>query len=345
MLQRNPMQSRLFATLRSAVVRRRRRGTRRRPERGTGSMPGAGVQPALEKIDVSSRRCHATAGPLPGGLRHRARKRNSRGDTGLHWASPRIFRVPSRTTTSRCLYASQGKLDKANRRSSSPSTRTELRHRAREPRRTYTRSSRAAYTTARCSSTRPRPRAGEAVVVKDLFVSQKSAGATAPARGEPAPPPRPQDRAVAEGGGSASPADQARAEDRGAPGRADAGTGRRSPPRALRRRKAQVTAAIREMGARVEREGVKGYLGAYAADFEVPGGESRARGKGPHRAHREAQVDRCRREWAGRELTGNEARAHPPGIQVGHPQEHHHQDAQAGEIGERWIIKAGAVGG
>ncbi len=110
-------------------------------------------------------------------------------------------------------------------------------------------------------------------MVKDLFSSQKTAGAARPEpvkpRPEPVkidPPPKPEPAKTVE----------ARPEPKAAPKPAEP---RPAPPPVAAPssdEQAKVTAAIEGWARAWSSKDVKGYLGAYASDFEVPGGEERA---------------------------------------------------------------------
>ena len=119
-------------------------------------------------------------------------------------------------------------------------------------------------------------------MVKDLFISQKTAGApkagepvkaTPPAKTEPAPPPTkvaeaPKVEPKVVEPPKAPPKAEPKVEPKAAPA---------PPPSApASDDKAQVTAAIEGWARAWSAKDVKGYLAAYSPDFEVPGGENRA---------------------------------------------------------------------
>jgi Flp pilus assembly protein TadD/ketosteroid isomerase-like protein len=116
-------------------------------------------------------------------------------------------------------------------------------------------------------------------MVKDLFTSQKVAGATDPtkaAKAEPAkaaktePKPEP---AKAEPKAEPAKVEAPKAE----PAKAEPAKPAKAEPKpaAATGDEAQVTAAVQAWAAAWGSKDVKGYLAAYAPDFETPGGESR----------------------------------------------------------------------
>jgi tetratricopeptide (TPR) repeat protein len=121
-------------------------------------------------------------------------------------------------------------------------------------------------------------------MVKDLFTSQKTAGARPPeppkARPEPAKAETPKAEATkgetAKEPAKAEPAKVAQAAPEPAKAPAKAVEPKPAPAAASGDDKAQVTAAIEAWARAWSAKDVKGYLGAYAPAFDVPGGESRA---------------------------------------------------------------------
>ena len=110
-------------------------------------------------------------------------------------------------------------------------------------------------------------------MVKDLFVSQKTTGAVRPSE----PPKARPEPAKAEPAKAEPPAKAAEAKPEPPKAPAKAAEPRPAPPAAASAPgDAEVTAAIEGWARAWSAKDVKGYLGAYAPDFEVPGGESRA---------------------------------------------------------------------
>ena len=110
-------------------------------------------------------------------------------------------------------------------------------------------------------------------MVKDLFSSQKTAGTARPEPVKPRPEPVKIDPPL-----KPEPAKtvEARPEPKAAPKPAEP---RPAPPPVAAPasdEQAKVTAAIEGWARAWSSKDVKGYLGAYAPDFEVPGGEERA---------------------------------------------------------------------
>ena len=110
-------------------------------------------------------------------------------------------------------------------------------------------------------------------MVKDLFSSQKTAGTARPEPVKPRPEPVKIDPPL-----KPEPAKtvEARPEPKAAPKPAEP---RPAPPPVAApasEEQAKVTAAIEGWARAWSSKDVKGYLGAYAPDFEVPGGEERA---------------------------------------------------------------------
>src|SRR5688500_9285405 len=115
-------------------------------------------------------------------------------------------------------------------------------------------------------------------MVKDLFISQKGTGSAKPAaappprpappKAEPAPPPKPEPAAKAEPPKVVAKAEPPKAE----PAKAEPV---KAEPKATTDDKARITAAIEAWAKAWSAKDVKGYLAAYAPEFEVPGGETR----------------------------------------------------------------------
>ena len=114
-------------------------------------------------------------------------------------------------------------------------------------------------------------------MVKDLFTSQKVAGATDPTKAAKAEPTKvakaePKTEPAKTEAPKADPVTPAKVE---APKAEPAKPAKAEPKPAATGDEAQVTAAVQAWAAAWGSKDVKGYLAAYAPDFETPAGESR----------------------------------------------------------------------
>jgi Flp pilus assembly protein TadD len=131
-------------------------------------------------------------------------------------------------------------------------------------------------------------------MVKDLFSSQRTAGATKPGAATPAttappaeaarkaePPPKVAEAKVEPPKPAPPKAEPAKVEPKAAPPKAEPPKAEpkaaeaKAAPAAAGDEKARVTAAIENWARAWSAQDVKGYLAAYAPEFEVPGGETR----------------------------------------------------------------------
>ncbi len=209
-------------------------------------------------------------------------------------------------------------------------------------------------------------------MVKDLFISQKGAGSARPAgaaprpappKPDPSPPPRAEPDAKAEipkvaraeppkVAKAEPPKPEARAPAKAAPTdtKAAAATLALTAPAATAAagdEKARITAAIEAWAKAWSAQDVKGYLAAYAPEFEVPGGETRAawEKQRTERIEKPKSIDVAVRVTAI-EVNGNEARAT---VRQSYKSDtlRNTTTKTLGLVrsGDRWLIKQERVGG
>ncbi|HET7732034.1 MAG TPA: tetratricopeptide repeat protein [Usitatibacter sp.] len=190
-------------------------------------------------------------------------------------------------------------------------------------------------------------------MVKDLFVAQKSGSGQPP---RPVPPrseaprvetPREPPRTVAEAPRAAPPKAAAPAATV-TPTPAPAATPAATPaPAAGSDEKAQITAALEGWARAWSAKDVKGYLAAYAPDFEVPGGEKRAAWE----KQRKERIEKPKSIEVGVKVqsvkvTGNEALAT---IRQSYKSDalktNSTKTLKLVKTGDRWLIKQERVGG
>src|SRR5688572_15311741 len=187
-------------------------------------------------------------------------------------------------------------------------------------------------------------------MVKDLFISQKGTGSAKPAspppprpappKAEPAPPPKPEPAAKAEPPKVVAKAEPPKAE----PAKAEPV---KAEPKAATDDKARITAAIEAWAKAWSAKDVKGYLAAYAPEFEVPGGETR----GAWEKQRTERIEKPKSIEVGVkvtsiQVTGNEARAT---VRQSYKSDtlRNTTTKTLGLVrsGDRWLIKQERVGG
>jgi tetratricopeptide (TPR) repeat protein len=196
-------------------------------------------------------------------------------------------------------------------------------------------------------------------MVKDLF-SKGNAGArpatAAPKSEPPRPEPKPEPAKVAARTEPAKPAEPPRKAEPAkpaepakapAPAKATAPAAAVTPAAAGGDEKAQVTAAIEGWAQAWSSKDVKGYLGAYAPDFEVPGGENRT-------SWEKQRAERIRKPKSievgvkvqSLQVNGNEATAViRQSYRSDALRSNSTKTLKLVRSGERWLIKQERVGG
>jgi len=202
-------------------------------------------------------------------------------------------------------------------------------------------------------------------MVKDLFISQKGTGSAktatpppprpAPPKAEPAPPAKaepaakaePPRIAKAEAPKAEAPKPEPKAAAKAAPSETKVAAAAAPAAAAGGDEKARVNAAIEAWAKAWSAKDVKGYLAAYAPEFEVPGGETR----GAWEKQRTERIEKPKSIEVGVkvtsiQVTGNEARAT---VRQSYKSDtlRNTTTKTLGLVrsGDRWLIKQERVGG
>ena len=191
-------------------------------------------------------------------------------------------------------------------------------------------------------------------MVKDLFSSQKLAPppGTPPTKAEPPkvakaePKVEPKAEPKAEPP-KAEPAKVAKAEPKSEPAKTEPAKTAKSEPKPASGEEAQVTEAVQAWATAWGSKDVKGYLAAYAPDFETPGGESRdAWAKARTQRIEAPKSIEVSVQMKSVKVTGNEATAtFRQNYRSDALKSSNTKTLKLVKVGDKWLIKQERVGG